>query len=94
METMTRPSLRLSSTLTSKGQVTIPVEIRRYLRLAPQDRITFVIEGGQVRIVPAESVVARTAGALQSPRPSETAEQLRESAEESIAADVVERMRH
>jgi AbrB family looped-hinge helix DNA binding protein len=79
--------------LTSKGQVTIPIEIRRHLGLVPHDRITFVIEADQVRIVPAESVIARTAGALKSQRATETAEQLREAAEQAIAEDVIERMR-
>jgi antitoxin PrlF len=31
-----------SSTVTSKGQVTVPKEIRDYLRLKPGDRIDFV----------------------------------------------------
>jgi AbrB family looped-hinge helix DNA binding protein len=39
------------ATLTSKGQVTIPVEVRRKLRLKPGDRIDFVVEaGGEVRL--------------------------------------------
>jgi AbrB family looped-hinge helix DNA binding protein len=82
----------LNSRLTSKGQVTIPAAIRRHLGLSPRDKVTFILEADQVRLAPAESIIARTAGALKSTRRSETAEQLRESAEEAIAADVVERM--
>ena len=29
------------ATITSKGQITIPVEIRRQMNLAPQDRVVF-----------------------------------------------------
>lgn len=36
------------STLTSKGQVTIPVEIRRLLGLKPSDKVTFVREDKSV----------------------------------------------
>jgi AbrB family looped-hinge helix DNA binding protein len=32
------------ATLTSKGQITIPVEVRRKLGLQPGDRVDFVIE--------------------------------------------------
>ena len=41
------------STITSKGQVTIPVEVRRHLRLREKDKVTFILEeGGAVRLVP------------------------------------------
>jgi AbrB family looped-hinge helix DNA binding protein len=39
--------------LTSKGQVTIPVEIRQRLGLMPGTRVEFSIDGDSVRIVKA-----------------------------------------
>lgn len=87
-----RPARTLHSTITRKGQVTIPVEIRRLLRVAPHDRVTFVVEGDQVRLVRGESMVARTAGAAKSHEPPLTAEELREAAERAIAEEAVERM--
>jgi antitoxin PrlF len=42
----------ITSTITSKGQVTIPAEVRRQLELKPGDKIVFVVEeAGQVRLV-------------------------------------------
>jgi AbrB family looped-hinge helix DNA binding protein len=39
------------STITSKGQVTIPVEVRRYLGVTTNDKIAFVIDPeGVVRL--------------------------------------------
>lgn len=38
----------LTTSLTSKGQVTIPVEIRRLLGLRPHDRVRFTVRDGQV----------------------------------------------
>ncbi len=39
------------STITSKGQVTIPAEVRKHLRISRGDKLSFVIEdGGVVRI--------------------------------------------
>lgn len=43
----------LLSSLSGKGQVTIPLEIRRALDLKPRDRLAFRLEGREVRIVPA-----------------------------------------
>ena len=80
------------STVTTKGQVTIPVEIRRLLQVQPRDRIAFVVEDDKVRLVRSQSVVARTAGALKSEKPPLTAEELREVAETAIAQEATSRM--
>lgn len=82
----------LTSTVTSKGQVTIPIEVRRLLKIAPADKVIFVVEDDQVRIARKESVVARTAGAIKVDGPPASAERLREMAEQAIADEVVERI--
>jgi AbrB family looped-hinge helix DNA binding protein len=40
------------STVTSKGQVTVPVEVRRILGLKPQDKLVFRIVGDKVEVGP------------------------------------------
>lgn len=82
----------LLSTVTSKGQVTIPAEIRRMLRVSPHDKVAFVVEKDQVRLARRGSVVAHTAGILKSEGQALSAEELREAAEKAIAEDVLERM--
>ena len=42
-----------SSTISSKGQVTVPQEIRVRLGLREGDRLEFVVEGGRMIIRPA-----------------------------------------
>lgn len=42
----------LITTMTQRGQVTIPAEVRRLLGLKPHDKVAFNIEDGEVRIVP------------------------------------------
>jgi AbrB family looped-hinge helix DNA binding protein len=81
----------LLTTVTSKGQVTIPVEIRRLLGVTPHTKVAFIVENGQVRIAPAGSVVKRTAGAIKGPKSAKSATKLREAAERAIAEGVVER---
>lgn len=78
--------------VTRKGQVTVPAEIRRALGIREGDRVAFVMEHDQVRLVAKGSVVERTAGALGSHEPPLTAEELREAAEWAIAEGAVRRM--
>jgi AbrB family looped-hinge helix DNA binding protein len=49
--------MKNSSTISSKGQVTVPQEIRKRLGLAPGDRVEFVVEGGRTVVRPARSEV-------------------------------------
>ena len=54
-----------TSTLTSKGQATVPVAVRRALRLRPGDRVEFVeVTPGRVEIRPANRPVTTLAGSL------------------------------
>ena len=78
-----------AASLTSKGQVTIPVEIRRLLGVRPREKVTFVVEGDDVRVVRWESVVARTAGILKSNRPAPTIEAMTDAAERGMAEDAM-----
>lgn len=53
------------STMTSKGQVTIPADIRRYLHLKPGDKIDFQLEeNGTARIFPFSRKVSEVYGIL------------------------------
>jgi AbrB family looped-hinge helix DNA binding protein len=44
--------LKKQAKLTSKGQITIPHEIRRALGVRPGDRLLFEEEGGRMRVRP------------------------------------------
>ena len=57
-----------TSTLTSKGQTTIPKDVRKRLNLHPGDRLEFVIdEGGRVLVLPASIDASELAGMLKPP---------------------------
>lgn len=79
--------------VTTKGQVTIPAEIRRILGVKPHEKVSFTVDGDHVCIRKSGSVARRTAGMLKSTEPPLTAEELREAGERAIAEDVVERTR-
>ena len=42
----------MQTTITSKGQVTVPADIREKLNLQAGDRLDFEIENGAIRVVP------------------------------------------
>lgn len=76
------------TTVTSKGQVTIPAEVRRYLGIEPHNKVSFVIEDGSVRLQRHGSVIERTAGILHRPgQPGLSAAEIQRAAEEEIADD-------
>jgi len=81
----------MRTVMTRKGQVTIPAEIRRQLGLGRGDKVTFVIDHGEVRVKRTGSVVERTAGAFRTRGAPLTAEELREAAERAMAEEAVER---
>lgn len=43
-----------TTTLTQKGQVTIPIEIRKYLGIKPREKVTFKRVNGQITVSPAK----------------------------------------
>ena len=46
------------STVTSKGQITIPKEIRTILNIKPSDKIDFILEGETVVLRPVQTLKA------------------------------------
>jgi len=60
--------LMRKATLTSKGQVTIPKDIRKFLKLAPGDEIDFFIgRGGEVTLSPKTQDIRTLKGFLHTP---------------------------
>lgn len=57
-----------SATITTKGQVTIPKEIREYLNLDAGSKIDFVInENGTVTLIPLDIPVQKISSILHRP---------------------------
>ncbi|MBI2865363.1 MAG: AbrB/MazE/SpoVT family DNA-binding domain-containing protein [Chloroflexi bacterium] len=83
--------LQRTARITSKGQVTIPAEVRRLLGVRPKDKVAFIVDKNQVRLAPAQSIVARTAGMLKSSQPPLSPEEEKVAAEEAMADEVEKR---
>lgn len=74
-----------------REHITVPADVRRLLGLKQGDRVVVLVDGGDVRLARATSVIERTAGAVKSYRPPMSAAELRATAEDAWAAEAVER---
>lgn len=85
----------IQATVTSKGQVTIPIEIRRYLGIDAADKVAFVVNGeGKVELRPPRYTLRSIRGAvpaLPGREAGDFGEQIEEAMEER-AERVVRRM--
>ncbi len=80
--------------ITSKGQVTLPVEIRRRLRLQPGDEIDFQPEEGSARVVPLHRRrLSEFAGIFPATRPHASLEEIRREVGRKIGEDLERRLR-
>lgn len=59
----------LVTTLTQRGQITVPAEVRRLLGVKAHDKLAFQIEDGTVRLTPASFTLASAFGSVQPHRP-------------------------
>ena len=72
------------ATVTSKGQITIPAEVRRRLGLKRGSRVRFVqVADGVYEIAPANASVTQLRGAVPNPAEPVTLEQMEAAVAES-----------
>ena len=74
-----------STTVTSKGQVTIPGELRKALKIKPKDKVAFELVDGEVRLRPISSWVSSTYGSVRPLSKPEDFRRIRREVEEEWA---------
>lgn len=83
--------MREISTVTRKGQVTIPAELRKSMGIKRGDKISFILRKKKIELSKAESVVEKTKGILKGNEKPLTAKEMRRIAEQVIADAALER---
>jgi len=78
----------LETTLTQKGQVTIPSEIRSRLGLKPHDKVIFEMEGDTAKLRRAESKILKWYGSVAPRQRPEDFRKVRDAFEEGVAKEV------
>lgn len=69
-----------TATITAKGQITIPKNVRQALDLKKGDRVVFMLEGGQAILIPVRPRgIARLRGALSPTVPFSSHQDIRDT---------------
>jgi antitoxin PrlF len=76
------------TSITQKGQVTIPAAIRARLGLKPRDKVTFEVEPDGVKIRPAVSAVLAGYGSIKPRQRPEDFKKIRDEFESGVAREV------
>ena len=79
------------ATVTTKGQVTIPKEIRDLLHLRSNDKVDFIVEGDRVLMAPVKTLLDLR-GAVRSETKGDFAQE-RARAKAAVAKRVTEEMK-
>lgn len=78
--------MRVESKITTKGQTTIPIEVREYLKVGAGDRIGYEFVDGKVVLVPKNRSALDFAGVLFEPdREPVSVEAMNEAIGESVS---------
>src|SRR3712207_456519 len=81
------PMKELVATVTRKGQVTVPAEVRRHLGVGTPAKVAFVIDGDEVRLKPVAFTLDTVFGSVPArPGTSPDFEREIEEAKEEAAA--------
>jgi len=76
------------TSVTEKGQVTIPQEIRRIMGLQPRDKVRLEVEGDVVKISRASSKLIQWFGSVTPRNKPEDFQKIREEFEKEVAREV------
>lgn len=74
------------STIGSKGQTTIPVEVQKKLSLKPGDKLQYIIKAdGSVKLLPKTLSIKDIMGVLPKPQNAASLEEINEGASIAVA---------
>lgn len=80
-------------TVTVKGQVTIPIELRKMIGVQPNSQVLISLEAGRVIIEPVSMTLEEAFGSVQPINRPENFKELREIALEAHTEGVLSKMR-
>ena len=80
------------TTLTERGQVTLPAEIRRMLGVKPKEKVTFEVDGESIRIISSKFTVESVRGSVPPLAERKSLEDIVDIAAEEHARHVIDEM--
>ena len=83
----------ITTTITRRGQVTVPVEVRRMLGVKPRDKVTFTIDGEKVHLAPAAFTLESAFGSVTPSKKPEDFKKIAEAAKDAKAEETAQKLR-
>lgn len=83
---------RFDRSITQRGQVTLPAEVRRVVGVKPREKVTFEVEGNQTRVVPSRFTVETAYGSVPPLPGCRDIDELIREANEENARQIVDEM--
>jgi len=80
----------IGAKLSTKGQTTIPKEVRDYLGLSPGDRVLFVIREGEVLLQPVTQTLLDLRGSIKPRRRPEDFDAVRQEVKKRVSRKLVD----
>jgi AbrB family looped-hinge helix DNA binding protein len=87
-----RPAKEIIGALSKKNAVTIPVEVRRYLKIKTNDKIIFQLKEDGVEIKPMPMTLEETYGSVAPINRPENFKQIRDEVIEEHVQKVIDKM--
>jgi AbrB family looped-hinge helix DNA binding protein len=82
----------ITTTITQRGQVTIPAEVRRVLGVKPRDKVTFTILDGEVRLAPVSLTLESAYGSVKPSKRPEDFDQISRAAKDAKAEQTAQEL--
>ena len=79
----------LQSVVTSKGQTTIPKEIRELLKLKPKDRLFYLVQEGKVVLKPLHGDILELRGSVPAKERPENFDAIRSATRRAVVKKIV-----
>ena len=73
-----------TSTLTKKGQTTIPVDIQKFLNIHAGDKLQYFIDGDKIVLMPKSLSISDLKGALPKPKKPVSIEDMDKAIEKAV----------
>ena len=84
----------LTTTITQRGQVTIPAQVRRLLQVKPRDKVAFTItQTNEVHLAPASFTLESAYGSVKPSRRPENFKGIARAAKEEKADQTLKELR-
>ena len=85
---------QLIASVTQRGQVTIPAEVRRIIGAKPRGKIVFQVDGKEVRLAAAPMTLAESFGSVQPPIPPASLAEIERAAKDEHVDRFVQKLRN